>query len=207
MGSLGITGPGHLGVCTASLSNESHLPGFHVRADLEATEVDARRHWSAHVVLNYFTSSSLRDEEPSAVAARVVDGHAHGPRPRVDEAQGHRRIEGVGPARQGGRGRRAGAGPPQGRLQRPQRDAQQRAQGLGPVAQESAHPLGHRQHPMPGRHPRQDLVDEPRRRLGHAPAVAARTQAARAVGEGHQVVGPAGAAAHAGEAVGQVIPV
>jgi site-specific DNA recombinase len=116
-----------------------------------------------------------------------------------------RRAEAVheGDGSEAGAGRRAGAGSPQRRFDGPQVNPQHGADRLGPVAQEPAHSLGHREHPLAHGHARQHAVGQRGRRLDHAPRVAAGAQAPRAAGKRHQEVEPAARAAHAGEAVGQ----
>lgn len=95
-----------------------------------------------------------------------------------------------------GPGRRLGASPANNWLGRPDKDAERRAQRLGPVASKPAHLV-------PNRHPRQHLTNRGRRGLDHPTHVAARAQAPRAAREGQQKVMPATAAANMGEAVGE----
>ena len=63
--------------------------------------------------------------------------------------------------------------------------------------------LPEREHPLPHRDPRQDGVDQVGRLGGHAPAAAARAEAAALAREGHEPLEGAIAAAHAGEAAGE----
>lgn len=103
MGSLGIAGPGYLSVCTASLANECHLPGFRVGTYLEAAEVDARRHWSARIVTTVPGQRVLAGIKKFAatkvayLAAREIqhlDPHCGGFLQL--EVNGSRGIEGIG---------------------------------------------------------------------------------------------------------------
>ena len=80
---------------------------------------------------------------------------------------------------------------------------QHRAERLGVAVQEVAQALRDRQHPLAHRQRREDLVDQMRRRLGHAPGVAGRTYPAAFARKRDQEIVSALLAASAGEAVGQ----
>jgi hypothetical protein len=66
-----------------------------------------------------------------------------------------------------------------------------------------AQPFGHREDPLAHRQRRDDVIDQVRRGLCHAPGVARRTQAAPFAREGDQEVVPAVRTSGAGEAVGE----
>jgi len=72
--------------------------------------------------------------------------------------------------------------------------------GCGPVGEEAPQPLGHRDHPLPDRHRRDDAVGKMRRRLGHVAARAGWADAPALAGEGHEKPVTAASAASAGEA-------
>jgi hypothetical protein len=72
--------------------------------------------------------------------------------------------------------------------------------GLGAVGEEAAESLGHRDHPLADGHGRDDAVDEVRRRLRHAAAVAGRADATALALEADQKPRAARRAAGAGEA-------
>ena len=97
---------------------------------------------------------------------------------------------------------RAAAALAQPRLDDPQQDVQHRTERLGIALQEVAQALRHRQHPLAHRQRREDLVNQMRRRLGHAPGVAGRTHPAAFARKRDQKIVPALPAAGTGEAVG-----
>jgi len=83
---------------------------------------------------------------------------------------------------------RPGARLAQGLLDHPQEDAQDRTDPLRVAHEEVAQALGHHQHPLPHRHPRQHMVHQVRRGLGHPPGITRGTDGAGAAGERHQEV-------------------
>ena len=85
----------------------------------------------------------------------------------------------------------------------PQEHAQSSALEIGIAVQEIAQALGHRQHPLPHRQSRQDMIGEMCRRRDHAPGVARWTHAAPLARERDQEVVAALPAAGAGEAMGE----
>ncbi len=162
------------------------------------------QHAAAHLRLH---AGSIR--WPSRVEDRLACGC------RGEEAIGDQAVEVGVPVQRGaevmdeghrpeaGTGRRLWAGLANSRLDRPQKDAEHRTQGLRPVAKVPAHPLGQGEHPLANGHARQNLIGQGRRRLHHPARVAARAQAPRAAGEGYEKVVTAASAANAGKAVGQ----
>ena len=80
---------------------------------------------------------------------------------------------------------------------------QHRRDQLGLRGQQQAQRDRQRQHPLPHRHVRDDVVDQVRRGLRHAPRAARRAEPAALAAEGQQLVVAALAAAQPQEAVGQ----
>jgi hypothetical protein len=60
-------------------------------------------------------------------------------------------------------------------LDHAQKDLQHGGDGTRIVPKEIAQPLRKRQHPLAHRQPREDVIDQVRRRLHHAPGIARRT--------------------------------
>jgi len=73
-------------------------------------------------------------------------------------------------------------------LDRAQEDMQDGAERPRLALQEIAQPLGHREDPLAHRKPREDMIDQMRGGLRHAPGVAGRANAAPLAGEGHQEI-------------------
>jgi len=92
------------------------------------------------------------------------------------------------------------AGLPEMGLDHTQEDMQDRTDGLRLPLQVPAQPLRHREHPLAHRQWRDDVIDQVRSGLRHAPCVAGRTKAPLA-GESNQEVMAACCATCAGEAV------
>ena len=74
---------------------------------------------------------------------------------------------------------------------------------LGLCGQQQAQRNRQRQYPLAHRHARNDVIEQVRRCLCHAPGPARREEAASFAAEGHKLVVPAVAAMQAQEAVGQ----
>lgn len=85
----------------------------------------------------------------------------------------------------------------------PHEESRHRAAALVIPRQAVAQPMRQRQHPVPDRHVGQDVVDEMRGAFRHAPATAARTEAAPFAGERDHALSPAPRAAQAREAARQ----
>lgn len=66
-----------------------------------------------------------------------------------------------------------------------------------------AQPFGEREHPLPHRQARKDMIDEMRRRFGHAPGGAGGADAAALAGIGDDEIVAAVGAAGTGKAVGE----
>ena len=73
-------------------------------------------------------------------------------------------------------------------LDRAQEDMQDGTERPRLALQEIAQRLGHREHPLAHRKPWEDMIDQMRGGLRHAPGVAGRANAAPLAGEGHQAI-------------------
>ena len=82
-------------------------------------------------------------------------------------------------------------------------DAQHRREQLGVRREQNTQRDRKRQHPLPDRHARDDLVDQDRGALGHAPRAARRAKPAPLAGKRHQLLVRAVRTAHAQKSVRQ----
>ena len=83
-------------------------------------------------------------------------------------------------------------------------DRKTAAECVGPAGEEQAQGPGEAENPLTHRHIRNDVVDQMRRRLDHAPRAAGRAEAPTFAGEGDEVLMTAAVALHPHKAVFQL---